>query len=83
MFNFLKKTFFEPRVAFAIFIVFIIIYLVFLDAEGAFTNNFLKFGPDDNTKFLHMKVNTWTKVILIYIVSFFGSILTRYYNTVM
>ena len=57
--------------------------MVFLDAEGAFTNNFLKFGPDDNTKFLHMKVNTWTKVILIYIVSFFGSILTRYYNTVM
>ena len=82
MFNFLKRTLFEPRIAFGIFIIFIIIYLVFLDAEGAFTNNFLKFGPDESIEFLNMKVDSWTKVILIYIISFIGAILTRYYSTV-
>ena len=83
MLKFLKRTFFEPRIAFGIFVVFIIIYLILLDVEGAFSENFLKFGPDKNTKFLGMKMDTWTKVILVYVVSFFSSILTSYYGTVM
>lgn len=44
MFNFLKNYLFEPRIAFMIFICFIIGYLVFLDEEGAF-KDFTKFGP--------------------------------------
>ena len=83
MLKFLKKTFFEPRIAFTIFILFIIGYLVFLDEEGAFKGNFLKFGPDEDTKFLGMKMDTWTKVILVYIVGFLSSLLTTYYGTVM
>jgi len=78
MFNFLKNYLFEPRIAFIIFIVFIIGYLVFLDEEGAF-KDFAKFGPDPSTKFLGMKVDTWKKVILIYIVGFF----LPYYRDIM
>lgn len=63
MIDFLRNTFFEPRIAFA--------------------DNFLQFGPDDQTKFLGMKMDTWSKVILIYIVGFFSSVLTGYYQTVM
>jgi len=78
-----KDLLFRPTVAFSIFIGFIILYLVFLDTEGAFTNNFLHFGPDANTKFLNMKLDTWEKVILVYIVGFISSLLTSYYNTTM
>jgi hypothetical protein len=82
MFNFLKNYLFEPRIAFVIFICFIIGYLVFLDEEGAF-KDFTKFGPDPSIKFLGMKVDTWKKVILIYIVGFFSALLQGYYGTVM
>ena len=82
MFNFLKNYLFEPRIAFMIFICFIIGYLVFLDEEGAF-KDFTKFGPDPSIKFLGMKVDTWKKVILIYIVGFFSALLQGYYGTVM
>ena len=78
----LKKYLFEPRLAFIIFICFIIGYLIFLDEEGAF-KDFTKFGPDPSIKFLGMKIDTWKKVILVYTVSFFSALLQSYYSTVM
>jgi hypothetical protein len=82
MFNILKNFFFEPRIAFFIFLTFIIAYMIFLDEEGAF-KDFLKFGPDPEQKFLGMKIDTWQKVILLYIIGFFSSLLQAYYGTVM
>ncbi len=78
----LQNFFFEPRVAFCIFVVFILVYLVILDEEGAFTKKFLSFGPSPNTTFLHMKLDTWHKVYIVYALGFFSSLLTTYYNTV-
>ncbi len=78
----LRDIFFEPRIAFCIFILFIIGYLVILDEEGAFTKKFLNFGPSDKTKFINMKIDTWKKTIIVYIISFLASFLTRYYETV-
>ena len=83
MYDFLKNFLFNPIVAFTIFVFFIVGYLVFLDMEGAFTETFLHFGPDNNTKFINMKVDTWEKVILIYVIGFVTSILTTYYQTTM
>ena len=84
--KFFKKYIFEPRIAFIVFILFIIGYLVFLDEEKAFTNNFLRFGPakkgETPAKYLGMKLNTWKKVIIVYVIGFFTSLLTTYYNTV-
>ena len=74
---------FLPKVSFFIFIMSLIDYLILLDDEGAFKNNFLKFGPDANTKFLGMMLNTWEKVILVYFISFFSSILQTYASTAM
>ena len=74
---------FLPKVSFFIFIMSLIVYLILLDDEGAFKNNFLKFGPDANTKFLGMMLNTWEKVILVYFISFFSSILQTYASTAM
>ena len=78
----IKKVFFEPRMAFSIFVIFIVIYLVVLEEEGAFSKKFLNFGPSENTEFLTMKLNTWTKVIIVYLIGFFSSLLTTYYQNV-
>lgn len=83
VFSLMKDLLFEPRMAFMIFIIFIILYLVFLDEEGAFKKKFLKFGPDPETKFLNMKIDTWKKVILVYVVGFLSALLQNYYGTVM
>jgi hypothetical protein len=82
MLSIFRNFFFEPRMAFFIFTTFIIIYLVFLDEEGAF-KNFTKFGPDPDQKFIGMKIDTWHKVILLYVVGFFSALLQSYYSTVM
>jgi len=74
---------FKPKISFLIFLFFLIGYLILLDEEGAFKNNFLKFGPDPNTKFLGMAMNTWEKVILVYFISFFSSLLQTYSSTAM
>ena len=82
MYNNLINYFFNVKTAFYIFIIFIMIYLIILDEEGAFKDKFLRFGPSEDTKFLHMKLNTWNKVILVYLIGFFSTLLTSYYNTV-
>ena len=74
--------FFNPKTAFLIFLIFIIVYLILLDVEGAFQKKFLNFGPSEDTEFLNMKIDTWEKVILIYLIGFFSSLLTSYYETV-
>jgi len=74
--------FFNAKTAFIIFVIFIIIYLIVLDEEGAFQKKFLRFGPSEETEFLSMKLDTWNKVIIVYLIGFFSSLLTTYYNTV-
>jgi hypothetical protein len=74
---------FKPKVSFYIFLISLVVYLILLDDEGAFKNNFLKFGPDPNTKFLGMTMNTWEKVMLVYFISFFSSLLQTYSSTAM
>lgn len=81
-FSFLKRTFFEPRMAFGLFIFFMVGYMFFLDEENAF-QNFFAFGPDPSIRFLGMSINTWSKVILVYAVGFISSLLQGYYQTVM
>ena len=55
MSNFLFVFFFNVKIAFYVFIIFIIIYLVLLTEEGAFKDKFLNFGPSNHTKFLGLK----------------------------
>jgi len=79
--------FFEPRIALLIFVFFLIAALIFLDEEGAFVGKFLQFGPSTDPKtqttFLHMKLDTWHKVIMVYIIAFLSAFLQNYYGTVM
>jgi len=80
--NKIKKFLFNAKLAFSIFSIFIIIYIIILAKEGAFVDKFLNFGPSKDTKFIHMTLDTWPKVISIYCLAFFASFLTEYYNSV-
>lgn len=79
--------FMSPKVALIVFTLFLVAYLIFIDEEGGFGESFLHFGPGKDeastTKFLGIKLDNWTKVILLYIVGFFSSLMTSYYQTVM
>jgi len=78
----LKRMLFEPRMAFCVFVFFMVGYVLFLDEEGAF-NAFFGFGPDPSIQFLGMRLDTWHKVCLVYAVGFISSLLQGYYQTVM
>uniref|UniRef100_A0A6C0JZC1 Uncharacterized protein n=1 Tax=viral metagenome TaxID=1070528 RepID=A0A6C0JZC1_9ZZZZ len=79
--------FFNPKVALCIFVVFLVSYVIFLDEEGAFSESFLHFGPGTSEKnmttFFNIKLDTWSKVGILYVVGFISSMLTTYYNTVI
>jgi len=74
--------FMEPKVVLVLFTLFLVSYIVFIDVEGGFQGDFLKFGPSD-TKFLGMKLDSWQKVIPLYAVGFFSSMMTSYYMWIM
>ena len=78
---------FTPKVALFVFVFFLIGYLVFLDEEGAFTQSFLHFGPGtsekNTTSFLGIRLDSWTKVGVLYVVGFLSALLTTYYEIVI
>lgn len=81
------KKLFNAKTALFAFTIFIIAYIIILDVEGAFNEKFLMFGPgtteDNKTKFLNIELDTWPKVILLYVVGFMSALLTTYYKSVM
>jgi hypothetical protein len=76
------RFFSNPRVVVVLFVIFLVGYLIFIDEEGGFADNFTTFGPSDS-RFMLMKLDTWTKVIVVYFVSFFSAMMTTYYDNVM
>jgi len=74
--------FMEPKVVLVLFTLFLVGYIIFLDEEGAFSNGFLHFGPGAGT-FLGIKIDSWSKVIALYAVGFFASLMTSYYQWIM
>jgi hypothetical protein len=58
-----------------------------LDEEGAFTKQFLVFGPgktpETTTSFLAIKIDSWPKVYVLYVMGFLTALMTSYYQWVM
>lgn len=77
------KVFSDPKVAFLIFTIWIIIFLIILGGEGIFSKKFLHFGPSNNpetqTEFLGSPVDTWPKVITLYLLGFLSVFFSKYY----
>ena len=73
----------NPKVSSGIFTIWIIILVLILQSMGGFSKKFLHFGPSTDpkiqTEFLGSKVDTWSKVIIIYILGFFSVLFSTYY----
>lgn len=82
MFKKIVDFIFNPYTCFVLFTLFLIGYIIFLDEEGAFKKKFLQWGPNDDAIFLGMKMDTWPKVIGLYVTSFLSALFISYYNTV-
>jgi hypothetical protein len=79
-----RQMMFHPFTSFFIISGFLTFYLAFLFYEHAFDkNNFLRFGPSKDLTFIGMSINTWPKVYIVIVVSFFCSLLVEYHQTVM
>jgi len=70
----------NPKVFVVVFIMFVIAYIIFIEEEGGFTKDFLRFGPSE-TRFLGITLNTWPRVIALYTIGFLIAIVTTYYDT--
>jgi len=84
-FGSLWDLFLDPIIALSIFILFLIGYLTFISMEGGFSEKFLHFGPgttpENTANFLGVQMDTWNKVIIMYVISFFSALVTQYYKT--
>ena len=72
----------RPQYALIIFISALIVYIIILDKEGAFQKKFLNFGPSSDTKFLNIKLQSWSQVISVYLIAFFSAISLSYYQNI-
>jgi len=77
----------NPYIVVILFIVFLIAYFVYLDIEGSFANGFLHFGPgiDNSTtsQFMGVTINTWSKVLTLYVICFVTGFLSTHYDNVV
>lgn len=80
--TFVKKNLFDPRITFYIFFIFMVVYIYFLHENGAFTERFMNFGPSKDTYLLSMRIDTWNKVYMLWIIGFSTAFFTNYYKNV-
>ncbi len=84
--NWKKKIFTNPKIALTTFTSWVAIFVIILGLMGAFSKNFMHFGPstdpETDTNFLGAPIDTWPKAILLYLLGFFSSILSSYYSLV-
>ncbi len=73
---------FDPNIALIVFLIIAVGYLIFLDKEGVFQKKFLHFGPSPDTRFFHFTIDTWGKVIAVYLISFISAISVSYYTNI-
>jgi hypothetical protein len=75
---------YHPVVAFLILIGFFTIDLLSIDLAGGFSNGFLQFGPgttpETTANFIGIKMDTWQKVGILYVIGFLSAFMSRYYG---
>ena len=75
------------KISFMVFSVWVIVFIISLGYMGAFSKKFMHFGPSDDpetqTVFLGSKVDTWGKVITLYILGFLTICFSTYYHQIV
>lgn len=82
----LGKKLLNPIVSLTTFTTWVLIFVFILGFMGAFSKKFMHFGPSTDpetaSEFLGAHIDTWPKVIALYILGFVSSIMHSYYSTV-
>jgi hypothetical protein len=78
----------KPIVVLCIVILFCIGYFLYTSLVGDIQTNFFLFGPikdknDNYLPFISFILDTWTKVIMAYLLILFSSLFNNYYITIM
>ena len=80
------KLFEKPKIAFIIFASWIVLFMIIIAHLGGFSKKFLHFGPstdpETQTEFLGSKVDSWKKVISIYVLGFLSVCFSTYYHNI-
>jgi hypothetical protein len=84
IYNFFNK----PQIALLTIIIFLVIYILLTEKTSKFSNNFLLFGPKKNdenkyAKFAGVELDTWKKIIIVYVMIFLASVFQTYYKNVI
>ena len=83
----LEKYLSSPKTILGISSLYLIVYVSFITREGGFSTQFLHFGPgldDTNTaSFIGIKLDTWSKVLMMYFISFISALMNNYYSYAM
>jgi hypothetical protein len=79
----IRELLFHPMSAITFFCAALILMLILLDDEGAFTKKFLHIGPESDTSFAHIPLDSWKKVYIVYGISFMVSLLQIYYSRII
>jgi len=76
----------NPVVALSSFVLWVLIFITILGSMGAFSTKFTHFGPSTDQEmaivFLGTHINSWYKVITLYVLGFFSSMISTYSSTV-
>ncbi len=82
----LSKILTKPTIALTTFTTWVLIFVFILGFMGAFSKKFMHFGPSTDpetaAEFLGTHIDTWPKVIALYVLGFLSSIMSSYYGTV-
>lgn len=77
----------SPKTILGVSAIFMTGYISFIAAEGGFSSQFLHFGPgtdaSNTTTFIGIVLDTWSKVWLMYFVSFLSAVMNTYYMYAM
>ena len=73
----------DPRISLLVYSIWVILLMFSLYFLGVLNDKeFFRFGPSENDSFLGSSINSWPKVFLLYIISFFTAAFNTYYGSV-
>ena len=73
----------DPRISLLFYSIWILILIISLLFLGILDDkNFFHFGPSEKDTFLGGSINSWPKVIILYLISFFAAAFNSYFGSI-
>jgi hypothetical protein len=77
----------SPKTILGISSLYLLMYVGFIVKEGGFSTQFLHIGPgvdsSNTASFIGIKLDSWSKVLMMYFISFISAVMSNYYSYAM